>query len=833
MLYIPHVGGIICGMRTLLRSIRRHPPSSLAAVAMAAIGVALLTLALAVLDAVQWRPLPFPGARRLVVITTNHRTAREERRAVGWSYPRLTFVRERATTVEHVAPWRPASVTLEVRDAAERISGEFVSADYFHLVGVSPRSGRVFSSNEDLPGAASPLVVVAAAFVERQAAAGAPIAIGTTLRVNGQPVTVIGIMPAGFRGLTDAADFWLPTAMAPVLTYPEYLTTDQDFITMLARPRAGTTPAQVAAEVGRLAEAADRAFPREEDVAAVTGVVTPFPIARVRPDGARAASLILAGAVVLFLLTAANLVALALGRALARRRESAVVLALGATPARLWRQQATEHAVLILSGAVLGLGLLALALQLTGPIDPLGGLGRSFFATWSDVALSWRLAGWWLLGTIAILALAAGIPATWTARRVSLDDLREGSHGSLAVGTSLRRPGAAALLLATEAMLAVVLVGAAAQLLESYRRMQRTPVGVEPSGVLTFEVQPSEATVSAANAPAFIGRVLDAIRSVPGVVSASVDGGAPLSGSASSLLHIVGRPDDPATGPPPVLRHYVGEDHFATLGIPLLAGRAFTAADREGAPRVVIVSESAARRYFPGGDAVGQRVWFAGSTMTSPDSSGEIVGVVGDVKYTPLLAERTTASFYSPYRQFTYGWRTYFVKVQGEPRALVRAIADAVQREAPGLPLLNVRPLDELMAASFAVPQRAAAGTGWLAALGLLLASSGIWAVVSHAVVQRRREVAIRLAHGATGRRVVRLLLRDGLAWPLAGLLAGIALGAAGSRVLRALLYGIEPGDPGTLLAGAATFAAAAIIACLLPALRSARTRPIEALRAD
>jgi predicted permease len=604
---------------------------------------------------------------------------------------------------------------------------------------------------------------------------------------------------------------------------------------LLARRRPSVTEAALQREVAQLAADAYRAFPSDDVTADVTvgGMAIPLSEARVRPEGRRAAALVAAGSVVLFLLAMANLAALQMSKAVAQRRESAVTLAMGASHAQLWRMLVRDGAMPVAAGALVGLAGLAMWLTGTGVFDPLGTLGRGFFGTFTAISMDMRVVGWWALTAAGALLLAAALPAYWATRRSTLADLRAGSRGSAGTGLSLRRPGTPAIILGVEAALAVILVIAAAQLLDSYRRMQATTIGVEPDRVLTFEVQPSEGAVPQAEAAGFIDRVLESVRTVPGVISASVDGGAPLAGSASTRLHIVGQAADPVSGPPLVLRHYVGPDHFSTLGIPLRAGRAFTDADREGAPGVVIISESAARQYFPDGDALGRRVWFSGSTMTSPATAGEIVGVVGDVKYDPLLGQRTTASFYTPYKQFTYGWRVYFVKAGGDPMAMARPIAAAVGRVAPELPLHNVRPLADVLSASSRVPRRAAYGTGALAVLGLLLAASGIWAVVSHAVAQRTKEMAIRVAHGATTGRVIRLVLTDGLAWPAAGLLLGVPASLAASAALGSFLYEISPGDPVLAVAGAGAFLLVAAAACLGPALRAARVNPIDTLRAD
>jgi putative ABC transport system permease protein len=622
--------------------------------------------------------------------------------------------------------------------------------------------------------------------------------------------------------------------MAPVLTYPEFLTTNQDFITLIARRAPQAPHASIDREIADLAAHAYQTIPSDDvgpDVV-VSGAARPLSEVRVRPDARRAAGLVLAGGLILYMLALANLTALHMSRAVARRRESAVTLALGASVAAVWRSLTKEGAVVVTAGAVIALGGLVAWFNAAGAIDPLRTLGRGAFGTFTAVTLDARVLGWWTLVTLMTVAVAAAVPAAWAARRTTLADLRAGARGSATTGLSWHRPGAPAIILGVEAALAVVLVVAAAQLLDSYRRMQGAPIGVDADRVLTFEVQPSERTVPAEAAPGFIDRVLDAVRSVPGVESASVDGGAPLTGSASAQLHIVGRPD-PIDGPPLVLRHYVGTEHFTTLGIPLRAGRAFTDADRAGAPGAVIISERAAHLYFPAGDALGQRVWFGSSTMTSPATAGEIVGIAGDVTYHPLLGEQTTASFYTPYKQFTYGWRVYFVKVTGDPMAMAPAITEAVAHVAPDLPLLQVRSLHDVLAASSRAPKDAAHGTALLAVLGLLLAAGGIWAVVSHAMAQRTREVAIRMAHGATRCRIMGLVFTDGLTWPVAGLLLGTVISLAASGVLQSLLYAVTPGDPRLVVAGACVFVVVAAAACVAPAWRATRVNAVDVLRAD
>ena len=818
-----------------IRRLAREPGSNVAAIATGAIGIALCAVAWAIADAALWRPLPFAGADSLVVLSTRYTSPREGAVTARWSYPRLQHVREWARTVEQVTPWNPIALTLTGRAEPEVVAGEVVSRDYFALLRASPAMGRVFAPDEELAGAARPIVVLSAALAHHLRLRGEDASLGATVTLNGQPLTVIGIMPTGFRGLSGDAALWIPIALAPMLTYPEYLTTPQDFITLLARVRSGRSLGDVRREVAQLAVAAQRVQPTDDAAPdlIVSGTAEPLGSARVRREARRAVPVLVGGAGLLFALTLANLMALQLGRAVARRRETAVALAIGAPRRRLWLAHAGDGFVLVSAASLVALAAIALALRLFGSVDPLARLGRATLAPHSAVTFDGRLVAWWCLTTVVALLAVGALPAWWALRHASLEHLREGGRGAPSSGLSRRRPGLPAAILVVEGALAMLLLAGAGQLLQSYRRLQQVDIGADPSHVITFELQPSELRVPPAAAPGFIDRVLDEVRRVPGVVAASVDGGAPLAGSARTGLHVLGRPDDGRTGAPMVLRHYVGPEHFSALGIPLRSGRPFTPMDRAGAPRVVIISESAARTYFPAGDAIGQHVWFDGSTLTSPDSSAEIVGVAGDVTYDSPLGERTRASFYTPYAQFTYGWRVYFVRVQGEPRAFEDEIRAAVGRVAPDLPLRHVRPLTEIVAASRTTSRAAARGSTILAALALLLAACGTWAVVSHAMAQRRHDVAIRVAHGATSGRVVAMVLADGLRWPSLGLALGAAAAVGGSGILRALLYGVAPGDPAIIMTGGTIFLGAATIACLIPAWSAARVDPMEILRGE
>jgi putative ABC transport system permease protein len=386
--------------------------------------------------------------------------------------------------------------------------------------------------------------------------------------------------------------------------------------------------------------------------------------------------------------------------------------------------------------------------------------------------------------------------------------------------------------MALEAALAMVLLVGAGLLLDSYARMRRTDLGVDPDRVLTFWLRPSEVRVPPSAAPGFIRQVLDAIGRVPGVAAVTVDGGAPVSGSARSELFIVGRPE-PAADAPLVLRHYVGPDHFRVLRIPLLRGRVFTAGDSAGAPRVAVISVSAARRFWPGQDPIGERVWFGTRGFDRPDSSAEIVGVVGDIASEPLDLPVNRSDFYTPYTQFTYASRMVMVRTARDPGGVLTGIRHAVLQVDPDLPLHDVQSLPDRIEASWARQRFDATLLGGLAALAVFLAASGTFAVVACAVAQREREIGIRLALGADPVAILRLVVGQGMVFPLAGTVAGTGAALMLSRLLQASLYQITPADPAVLAATVTLLLAVTLLACLLPARRATRLDPLAVLREE
>lgn len=819
------------------RFLLRRPAWSV--IATLAVSVAVLTATFNVIYAALLRPPPFRDAERLTMLYTTHRERATPQYEARWSFPRLQLLRRSANSFTEIAAYTGAELNLTGSEETELVHGEFVSAEYFTVLGLRATHGRTFAPSESDPHNRVPVAIIGHDIWTRRFG-GARDVVGATIRINGTAMTIVGIMPPRFRGLTDRAQLWLPVSMAPLLTYPEYLTTNQDFISAVARLTPNASVASASAELSQVAPRLYAAFPgsNADSTDRPGALARSLNDARVLPQ-VRSSLTILFGAVALLhLLALANAISLLLGRSLQRGREYAVRTALGAH-ARQLRANAfadgSHHAVI---GGIVGVALgIMLSKVVPAPLDVWG--RRNFYgslAAFATPEVNWATIAFGACLTIVTALVAGMAPALSAARTDWIGALRDGPRGSSAGGHSLRRTSARALLSAGEVALAMSLCVVGGLMFDSFLRMRTTPIGVNADGVLTFTIHPPEARVSPAQAPQYIDRMLAAITAVPGVRSATVDGGAPVSGTARSTLMIVGRELPPEGRAPAILRHYVGPDHFSTMGIPIVKGRAFTARDVASAPGVTIISETAARNFWPNADPIGQRVWFGGgSAFNSPDSSAEVIGVVRDVEYEALDSRPNRSSFYTPYAQFSYGWRVYFVRAEDgvPPLSLVAPIRRAVHGVDPEVPVAEIRDLRSLIGASWSRQRNDAAFYTSFALLALGIAVAGVYAVVAHSVAQRTREMGIRMALGATRKGIVALVLREGLVFPAVGMIAGVGLSLALGGVLRASMHGISPTDPIVIASAVVVLAVAAMLACLVPACHATNVNPSEALRTD
>ncbi|MGH7467823.1 MAG: ABC transporter permease [Longimicrobiales bacterium] len=815
----------------VLRSLVRARALALAVVGTLAIGTGAMVTTFLLVDAALWRPPPFPDADRIGLIYFTRAGPRNPYHRERWSFPAITMLRGLTTDIASIANYSGSSLALTGMDEPEWLSGEIVSPAYFSILRAQPQLGRTFLESEDVIGA-DPVVVLGHGLWQRRFA-GDPAVVGRTVHLRGEALTVIGVMRAGFRGLTDKAEYWIPTVMAARLSYAEYLTTDQNFINVVARLHPGITFDGARSTLQPLGARIHAAVPMEDPDTTETVGATARSLAeaRVEPNTRRSLLILFSAVALLYLLACANAINLLLGRAATRRREAAILSALGCGPARLVRHFLPEGLLLVSAGSLLGLVLAWVAsFFITTPTEVWG--PRNFYGSLGAFALpgvDLRVVGFAVALTFFTMLLVAWAPAASAARVDILAGLKEGGRYAASRAGTLRRPTLRGAIVALESGLALLLLVGGGLMIDSFMRMRRTELGVDAERVLTFWLRPNEVQIPAEAAPAFIARMLEAIARAPGVVAATVDGGAPVSGSARSSLFIAGRPTAPEDAPG-VLRHYIGPDHFRVLGVNLLRGRVFNAADVAGRPRVAIISETAARRFWPNQDPMGQRVWFGSS---SPESSAEIVGIVGDVVHEPLDLTPNRNDFYTPYAQFTYASRMVMVRTTGAPMAVLQDIRRAVRSIDPDLPLVEVKPLTALIGNSWARQRFDAALFGGFATIAMVLAAFGIYAVVSYAVSQRAREMGIRMALGAQPAAILRLVIGEGMGLPAVGLLAGIIGSLALTRFLQGVLYEVRPTDPVVLLGSVAMLAAVSLLACVAPARRATRQDPLVALRAE
>ena len=828
------MNGLAADLKLALRVLRHHRALALSIVTTLSLAIGAGVSTFAIAEAALITPPPFPEPHRIAMLFTTYTAPSESTERYRWSYQRFRMLQRSLTTTPAVGSYGLASVNLAGSTDAEPINAELVGGGYFDVVGARAARGRLFSSTEDLSPSSDPVSLVSHALWVRRYG-GDPSLIGKTIRVNGREVTVIGVMPPGFRGLTGRGELWFPATLAPRLTYPEYLTTNQNFISVVARLAPNASIETLRAELATVGANIERALPSESYVPGDRYGATAIPLQEVRVNATtKRAMLVLLGAVgVVLLLACANVSSLLLTHAAGRRREMAVRLALGAGRARLVRQLLVEAGVLAALGGGIGLAIAWWATSVVAPppgaVAPgnmWGSIGE-FVRPRVDLTLLAFAAG-----TTILTALLCGIAPALTGSRASLaTTLRQGGTSSRGAGRMSLRSIAVAL----EMALALVLLTGGSLMLATLAKLQGESLGIDPRNVVVFSVRPPEVRYSPAAAPAFIERLLTSVQNVPGVTSATVDGCAPLVAScANTSLYIAGRPVPGPGQAPPIRRHYVGPDHFRTLAIPVVRGRPFNSQDRDGRPAVAVINEAAAREFWPNESPIGARVWFGGgSRWNFPDSSVEVVGVVGDVPYQEGDERRVVPAVYTSYLQFTYSNRTVMVRTAGDPGASLRGVRDAVRSVDPDLALYDLGLLTEQLGDAWAKQRFTSVLLAAFASLALVLAATGVFGVVASRVAERTREIGIRIALGATPATVGRLVIRQAMTMPVLGLIVGAGFAVPAARTLRGLLYGVSPGDPRVFAFVVSTLAIVALLATLIPAHRATRVDPRISMRAE
>ncbi|HEY2824544.1 MAG TPA: ABC transporter permease, partial [Gemmatimonadales bacterium] len=700
----------------------------------------------------------------------------------------------------------------------ERVVGRRMTAGLLPMLGVGPAAGRGFSPDDDRAGAA-PVAMVSYGLWQRRWG-GASDAIGKTVDLDAVPYTIIGVLPRGFEILAPADVYLALHTIAPTLPNDR---TWHPGIIALGRLKPGVPIRQARDEMVGIARHLEQEYPANNTgfSADVVGLQDQL-VQNVRP-----ALWILLGAVSFVLLIAcANVANLLLARAASRSREVAIRTSMGASRGRVVRQLLTESILLSLAGGGLGLLMawasLGALLQLSA-----GALPPGFTVSLDPAVLTFTFAV--AVGTGLVFGLA---PALRTTRLDLRATLNEGSRGSTGGPRAQRVRG---VLMTTEIALAVLLLVGAGLLLKSFARLQDVSPGFQPDHLFVADLPLSTTTYARPEQrSAFFDRLIDRARTLPGVRAAAAATFLPVSGGGG-LLHfnIAGQaPKGPADYTAAGYRA-VSEGYFETLNVPLLKGRRLTRSDDEKGPPVVLINQSMAKVYFPNQDPIGQRVQL-GATPSTDFPSMEIVGVVGDV--IQGLGLDPKAEMYLPYRQADRAPLSVFqmslvVRTAGDPHLMAGAVRGAVAELNPNQPVVRPRTMDDNMAASVSQPRFRTWLIGIFAGLALLIASVGIYGVMSYSVAQRTSEIGIRVTLGAQRSDIARVIVGESLRYTLVGVVLGLAGGLVLSRLLKTFLFGVSTSDPLTFAGVAILLIVVAVIASLIPARRAIRVDPIVALR--
>jgi putative ABC transport system permease protein len=790
-----------------IRSLLKRPGFTAIALITLALGIGANTAIFSVVNAVLWRPLPYSDPGRLVMVWENHLgRGGPEREWLSpsdfndWHDQNNVFSRMSALN-----DWGP---TLTGTAEPEPLVGAAVSYDMFTLLGREPVMGRGFRPEEDQPGAAN-VVVLSHEFWKRRFGSDQGI-IGKPISLNEESYTVIGVMPADFKFPVIAnTELW--RTLRPTLN--PGCQRGCLVLRAIGRLKPDASLEKARAEMSTIASRLETQYPESNNHVGATLVLLREQLV----GNMQRALLILQGAVGFVLLIAcANVANLMLARAANREREIAIRAALGASRGRVVRQLLIESGLLAFAGGALGLLLAFWLLNLFVGLSPQGA------PRFDEIGIDGYVLGF-TLGTVGLTALIFGlIPALHASKADLNHSLKEaGKGGPTGVhGGRLRN----ALVIAEMALALMLLVGGGL-LMRSFVLLSRVDPGFNPNHVLTLRLFLSKAHYpEPQQILGFYTPLLDRLKTLPGAREVGAISTLPLSGNQSDTSFLVeGRPEPPPNQKPVAWYSSVSPDYFHTMGMRLTKGRIFNDRDDEKSPRVVIISETMARRYWPNEEPLGKRIG-------SPESWREIVGVMADVKHFGLDAD-TPPAMYLPVRQAPARGMTLVVRTAAEPLGIAPAMRADIWNSDKNLAIAKIQTMDQLVSSSIAQQRFILLLLGCFAALALVLAAIGIYGVMSYAVTQRTHEIGIRLALGARAGNVLALVLRRGLVLTLIGAAIGLAGALALTRLMARLLFGVTPTDAFTFTAVSVCLMVVALVACYVPARRATKVDPLVALR--
>jgi len=800
------------------RMLMKNPGFTLIAALTLALGIGANTAIFSVVNGVLLRPLPYKDPQQLVMVFAPRRLEQEFNISSGG----FTVLRDQKQVFEQVAAFLPMldSASITGDGEPEFLGGVTVSANLFTLLGVEARYGRTFLPEEEKPGS-DRVVVISHGLWQRRFGSDQKI-VGRTIAIDNEPYTVVGVMPAGFQFPLDGMwTGWLPRAIdiyIPLVLTPDEINNQRKVLPVIARLKSQVGVEQAQAEMTVVAARIKRQYPdtnRDESIRLA-------PYHQQMVGRVRFALLVLLGAVGFVLLIAcANVANLLLARAAGRRKEMAVRVALGAGRQRVIRQLLTENVLLgILSG------LLALLVAFWG-VDLLRTIIPENLPRVDEIGIDGRVFGFTMLISLAAGILFGLVPAFHTSRVDLNDALKDGGRSS--GGSSHNR--LRNLLVVSEVALALALLTGAGLMLRSFIRLMSVDPGLDPRNVLTVDIRLSRGKYSRPQQAAFFQRLLEHLRVTPGIQAVGAVYPMPLSGMEEDLwFDIEGQPplargEHRSAGP-----RGVSPGYFMAQGIQLLKGRVFTESDGGDTPPVVVINEALARRYWTNQDPIGRRISF--DSRNGQTVWRQIVGVVKSVRHM-ALSEEPRSEVYIPFAQYPLAFMTLVARTDGAPLGYVAAVRSQVQAVDKDQPISNPRTMEERLASTVSQRRFNLILLAIFACLALSLAGIGIYGVMSYLVAQRTHEIGVRMALGAQAGDVLRLVIRQGMALALTGVLIGLITAFGLTRLLRNLLFDLSATDPLTFFVTALLLALVALLACYLPARRATKVDPLVALRCD
>ena len=817
-------------LRTSLRSLRRAPGFALAAILTLGLALGAVTTAFGLLYG-SFDDGRFGGRDQVVLSLTEDVKGRQAR--TRWPYSAIRALRDAApSSLARIASYTIGPVNVTGEHEAARLDAEFVSRDYFAITRVDAAIGRLPTAFPT-EVAETPAEVAISDRLWRRVYGGESNVLGRTIRISRTPLTIVGVLPAGFAGLSGRADVWVAHTWAPTLTFSGYFTSDEYFHNVIAALRTGATIEQAQSELAVIGARIAQAVPARSTNATSRGAdVRTLAAARTDPAVVRARAYVVAGAVLVLLVAALNLANLVAARLAARQRELVVRLAVGAGRGRVFRVVLVELLIVAVCGLVAAIALAAWTRDAITALIPVGLASAANdygqLMSFSDLRIDAPVLAL-SAGAALVVALLAAVLALRPVLRADIAGIlkRAGDRGSGLAPARTQRT-----LLAAQIAMSLTLVAIAGLLLRSVTALDAVDPGVATDRVLTFSVSSDvDEIAEPAAGVELVDRLLTRIAAIPGVEAATAAQCAPLTTRCARLgLTILGRPE---TEQSPLVTgwHRVGPNHFDTLKIPIVRGRGFTVDDRRGRPPVVVINEVAADQFFAGLDPIGRRVRLP-QVLPGEQDIAEIVGVVGNVLYWPL-DEPPGPDVYQPVLQFSYPWTTVMARVAGEPSAFIGAMRTAVAELDPGLPTFDVGPLKALGRAGRGDRRLVSTLITMCAMLGLILAAVGAYGLTAAWFESRRRELGVRAALGANPSQLARVVLVDTVRQCALGVAGGLTLALLGGRLLQSLLFGVTPHDPISLAAAVATTATVTMGVAYLPARRAQRIDPIRELNSE